>query len=89
MQSAHEIDLGTTLPSAVTFFSESPSRISLVSMRPDLAELERLPARTIRHLRLSDALAGTALSIWANGGELIALEVAELETAWRTALSRS
>jgi hypothetical protein len=27
------------------------------------------------------------LRIWANGEELIALEVSELETAWRAALS--
>jgi phosphoribosylformylglycinamidine synthase len=82
-----QIDLETTLPSAVTLFSESPSRIIVTVNPTNLAELESIANKNNTPFAVIGRVTGTALRIWANGEELIALEVSELETAWRAALS--
>jgi phosphoribosylformylglycinamidine synthase len=82
-----QIELESTLQSAVTLFSESPSRI-VVSVDPaNLATLEHLAGENRTPFAVIGRVGGSALNIWVNGHELISLEVEELETAWRTALS--
>jgi phosphoribosylformylglycinamidine synthase len=83
-----QIDLETTLPAAVTMFSESPSRIIITVNPANLAELERIAKKNTTPFAVIGRVTGSVLRIWANGEELIALEVAELETAWRAALAR-
>ena len=83
-----QIELGSTLPSAVTLFSESPSRIVVTVDPSNLVELEQIAGKNTAPIAVIGRVSGTTLSFRVNGEELIALEVSELETAWRTALSR-
>jgi phosphoribosylformylglycinamidine synthase len=83
-----EIELESTLSSAVTLFSESPSRIIVTVDMANVVELGSIAGKNNTPIALIGRVTGTALRIRANGEEVIALEVAELETAWRTALSR-
>jgi phosphoribosylformylglycinamidine synthase II len=83
-----EIDLQGTLPATTLLFSESPSRIVLsfeAAARSDvekIAELAGCPFVVIGHV------GGKQLRINANGKEVIASDVSELEASWRNALSR-
>jgi hypothetical protein len=51
-------------------------------------ELGSIAARNNTPVAVIGRVTGTALRITLNGDERIVLEVAELETAWRTSLSR-
>ena len=82
-----QIELESTLPAAVTLFGESPSRIIVSLDSANLAELERIAGQNDTPFAVIGSVTGTALNVSANGSELITLEVSELETAWRTALS--
>ena len=82
-----QIELESTLPAAVTLFSESPSRIIVSVDSNNLSDLERMAAKNNTPFAVIGRVGGTALDICLNGDEVIALEVSELETAWRTALS--
>ena len=53
----------------------------------NLADLERIAGQNSTPFAVIGRVSGTALDISLNGDELIALEVSELETVWRTALS--
>jgi len=82
-----QIKLASSLPAAVTLFSESPSRIIVSLDSNNLADLERIAVQNSTPFAVIGRVSGTALDISLNGDELIALEVSELETVWRTALS--
>jgi len=82
------IELDSPLSSAVTLFSESPSRIIVTVDTANVVELGSIAGRNNTPVAVIGRVTGTALRISLNGDELIALEVAELETAWRTSLSR-
>ena len=82
-----QIELESTLPSVVTLFSESPSRIIVTVDPSNLAELEQIAGNNTAPIAIIGRVSGTALSFRVNEEELIALEVSELETLWRTALS--
>ena len=82
-----QIELSSSLPAAVTLFSESPSRIIVSLNSNNLADLERIAGQNSTPFAVIGRVSGTALDISLNGDELIALEVSELETVWRTALS--
>jgi phosphoribosylformylglycinamidine synthase len=82
------VELESPLASAVALFSESPSRIIVSVDATNLAELERIAGSNNAPFAVIGRVTGTALRIHVNGEGLIALEVSELETAWRTALSR-
>ena len=81
------IELESSLSSTVTLFSESPSRIIVSVDSTNLVELGSIAGKNNTPVAVIGRVTGTALRVWANGEELIALEVAELETAWRAALS--
>ena len=81
------IELEGSLSSTVTLFSESPSRIIVSVDSTNLVELGSIAGKNKTPVAVIGRVTGTALRVWANGEELIALEVAELETAWRAALS--
>ncbi|HTG92980.1 MAG TPA: AIR synthase-related protein, partial [Pyrinomonadaceae bacterium] len=83
-----QIELESPLSSAVTLFSESPSRIIVTVDTANVVELGSIAGRNNTPIAVIGSVTGTALRISLNGDELIALEVAELETAWRTSLSR-
>jgi phosphoribosylformylglycinamidine synthase subunit PurL len=82
------IELESTLSSPVALFSESPSRIIVSVDTANVMELGSIAGRNNTPIAVIGRVTGTSLRISLNGDELIALEVAELETAWRTALSR-
>ena len=82
-----QVELESALLAAVTLFGESPSRIIVSVNSTNLAELERIAGQNDTPFTVIGRVTGSALNVWANGNELIALEVSELETAWRTALS--
>ncbi|HSE30983.1 MAG TPA: phosphoribosylformylglycinamidine synthase subunit PurL [Pyrinomonadaceae bacterium] len=81
------IKLESPLSSVVTLFSESPSRIIVSVDTANLVELESIAGRNNTPVAVIGRVTGTILRISVNADELIALEVSELETAWRTALS--
>ena len=83
-----QIELESALSSAATLFSESPSRIIVTVDTANVVELGSIAGRNNTPVAVIGRVTGTALRISLNGDELIALEVGELETAWRTSLSR-
>jgi phosphoribosylformylglycinamidine synthase subunit PurL len=83
-----DIELESTLSSAVTLFSESPSRIIVSVDMANVVEFGSIAGKNNTPIAVIGRVTGTTLRIRANGEEVIALEVAELETAWRAALSR-
>ena len=83
-----EIDLKTSLPAAVTLFSESPSRIVITFPQTSLAEVSKLAERNTAPLELIGRVGGERLRISCNQTALIDLNVSELEDVWRNGLSR-
>jgi phosphoribosylformylglycinamidine synthase II len=81
-----DVDLSGTLSTTARLFSETPSRIILSFEESALGPLEEIAAREGCALTIMGRTGGQQLRISADGEEVIALDVAELETAWRTAL---
>jgi phosphoribosylformylglycinamidine synthase len=84
-----DVNLEGDLSSTALLFSESPSRI-IVTCDPSDVEAIRLIAE--RHeipFALLGSVGGTQLRISTNGEERIKAEIADLESTWRNALSRS
>ena len=82
-----QIELESSFDATVSLFSESPSRI-VVSVDPaNLPDLERIAERNGSPFAIIGRVGGNALTVCVNGHEVLALEVSDLETAWRTSLS--
>ncbi|HEY8225047.1 MAG TPA: phosphoribosylformylglycinamidine synthase subunit PurL [Pyrinomonadaceae bacterium] len=82
------IELESSLDTVITLFSESPSRI-VVSVDPaNLQDLERIADRNGSPFAIIGRVEGSSLTVCVNGNEVIGLTVSDLETAWRTSLSR-
>jgi phosphoribosylformylglycinamidine synthase len=81
-----EVDLTGTLSIAARLFSETPSRIILSFEDAALGQMEEIAARTGCQLTFLGRVGGDVLRIKADGDEVIALAVGELEHAWRTSL---
>jgi len=82
------VDLEGELPPVSLLFSESPSRIVVSVDAADLSELERIAAQNGAPISVLGRVGGQHLHIETNGEGVIEIEVSEMETAWRTALSR-
>ena len=83
-----EVNLTGTLEPTAALFSESPSRI-IISFDPsDASAVQEIAERNNAPFEVLGRVGGSRLSIRVNGEETVAAaEVAELEAAWRGALS--
>ena len=82
-----KIELSGSLPTTSLLFSESPSRIILSVNPAQLDELRTIAERNRSPFSIIGTATGASLRIAVNGQEVVAQQVAELETAWRTSLS--
>jgi hypothetical protein len=69
-------------------FSESPSRIIVSFPAPARAGMEEIAARRSCPFTVVGYAGGSQLQIRLGGDEAIALEVDEMESVWRGALSK-
>jgi phosphoribosylformylglycinamidine synthase len=81
-----DVDLAGTLPIAARLFSETPSRIIVSFEESALGQMEEITAREGCTLTILGRAGGDQLRISTDGDERIALSLAEIENAWRTAL---
>jgi phosphoribosylformylglycinamidine synthase len=82
-----DVELPGALPAHARLFSESPSRIIISFDEAARAEIEEMAARAGCPFVLLGRVAATGqLRIAADGAELIALSIEELEIAWRSSL---
>ena len=82
-----DVNVEGTLGPTSLLFSESPSRI-VVSFDPsDAAAVQEIAERNNTPFAILGRVGGTRLTIDVNGQEAVTLEISELETAWRSALS--
>jgi phosphoribosylformylglycinamidine synthase II len=81
-----EVDLTGTLSIAARLFSETPSRILISFEESALGQMEEIVARAGCQFNILGRAGGHALRIIADGDDVIALPVAEIEAAWRTSL---
>jgi phosphoribosylformylglycinamidine synthase len=81
-----DVDLAGTLPIAARLFSETPSRIVVSFEEAALGQMEEITAREGCTLTILGRAGGDQLRISTDGDERIALSLAEIENAWRTAL---
>jgi phosphoribosylformylglycinamidine synthase II len=83
-----EVDLDGELSLHTRLFSETPSRILVSFEESALGRMEEITARERCPLAILGRTGGERLRISADGQEVISLELAEVETAWRTALEK-
>jgi phosphoribosylformylglycinamidine synthase len=83
-----QIQLDTQLSTATELFSESPSRIIVSVDAANVSDLQRIAERNNSPVTILGKVSGTRLRIKVNGQDAIDEEVARLENAWATALSR-
>ncbi|MBD0369330.1 MAG: phosphoribosylformylglycinamidine synthase subunit PurL [Pyrinomonadaceae bacterium] len=81
-----EVELADMLSVAARLFSETPSRIIISFEEAALGQIEEIAARAGCQLTVLGHTGGDRLRISADGDEVISLPLAEIETAWRTAL---
>jgi phosphoribosylformylglycinamidine synthase subunit PurL len=82
-----DVNLEETLDPETLLFSESPSRI-VVSFSPsDSSAVQAIAERNQVPYALLGRVGGTRLTIAVNGSQVIKSDVADLEAAWRGALS--
>jgi phosphoribosylformylglycinamidine synthase len=81
-----EVDLTGEFSLPVRLFSETPSRILVSFEESALGQIEEIAARERCPLKFLGRTGGEQLRISAEGTEVISLRLAEVETAWRTAL---
>jgi phosphoribosylformylglycinamidine synthase subunit PurL len=77
-----------SLPSASSLFSETPSRIIVSFPASSRAALENIAARERCPFTLIGEVGGNNLRIKLDDKEAVLLAVSEMETVWRTSLSR-
>jgi phosphoribosylformylglycinamidine synthase len=82
-----EVDLGGTIDVASRLFSESPSRIIVSFADEALGRVEEIAASAGCPLTMLGRTGGDRISIKADGEKVVDMGVAELEAAWRGALS--
>ncbi|HUQ32651.1 MAG TPA: phosphoribosylformylglycinamidine synthase subunit PurL [Pyrinomonadaceae bacterium] len=82
-----EVELAGQLSIQARLFSESPSRIIVSFHETALAQMEEIAAALDCPFTILGRTGKEDLSIKADGEEVIKLDVAELEAAWRTSLS--
>jgi phosphoribosylformylglycinamidine synthase subunit PurL len=84
-----QVDLSGDLSTAALLFSESPSRI-IISFDASASEsVRQIASAHNAPLAILGNVGGTQLRITVNGEQVLTADVADLESAWRNALSRS
>ena len=81
-----DVDLASTLSTAARLFSETPSRILISFEDAALGQMEEITAREGCPFTILGRTGGETLRICTDGDEVVSLQLAEIETAWRTAL---
>jgi phosphoribosylformylglycinamidine synthase II len=82
-----DVDLkGEPDPTAL-LFSESPSRIVISFDSADARTVQQIAERNNAPFAIIGRVGGTHLTINVNGQEAVAIEVSQLESTWRNALS--
>ena len=81
-----DIDLTGDYDLATRLFSESPSRIIISFDESALGDIEEVVAAAGCQMTLLGNVGSDRLRIESDGEELIQLDVAEMETAWRSSL---
>ncbi|HEX3282974.1 MAG TPA: phosphoribosylformylglycinamidine synthase subunit PurL [Pyrinomonadaceae bacterium] len=82
------ISLAGTLPVSATLFSETPSRIIISFAASARAEIENIAQRENCPLTVIGEVGGNTLRIAIGDEQVIAAQVAELESAWRSSLPK-
>ncbi|HEY8412106.1 MAG TPA: hypothetical protein VIK76_11910, partial [Pyrinomonadaceae bacterium] len=84
-----QVDLKGRLSATGELFSESPSRI-IITFDPDVTDsIRQISERHNAPLTILGEVGGTQLQISIDGTPVLTASVADLETTWRNALSRS
>jgi phosphoribosylformylglycinamidine synthase subunit PurL len=82
-----DFDLQSELGPTALLFSESPSRIVTSFSTADANAVQEVAERNNAPFAIIGRVGGTRLTIDVNGNEAIAMDVSDLESAWRNALS--
>jgi len=82
-----EVDLEGEIGPTGLLFSESPSRIVISFDAANANAVQEIAERNKAPFAIIGRVGGTRLSITINGSEAIAMDVSELESIWRNALS--
>jgi phosphoribosylformylglycinamidine synthase II len=81
-----EVELTCALSVAARLFSETPSRILVSFEESALGQMEEISAREGCRFTVLGRAGGDTLRVSADGDEVIALPLSEIENAWRTSL---
>jgi phosphoribosylformylglycinamidine synthase len=84
-----EVELKGNLSPTAELFSESPSRIIISFSREATDSIRQISERYHAPLTILGKVSGSQLQISVNGAAAIIASVADLESTWRNALSRS
>ncbi|HKG62060.1 MAG TPA: phosphoribosylformylglycinamidine synthase subunit PurL [Pyrinomonadaceae bacterium] len=82
-----DVDLESELGPPALLFSESPSRIVISFAAADANAVQEMAERNKAPFAIIGRVGGSRLTIDVNGNEAVAMDVSELESAWRNALS--
>jgi phosphoribosylformylglycinamidine synthase len=82
-----DVDLEGEIGPTALLFSESPSRIVISFNAADANAVQAIAERNNAPFAIIGRVGGTRLTIDVNGNEAIAMDVSELESTWRSALS--
>jgi phosphoribosylformylglycinamidine synthase len=83
-----DVDLNSMHSTTTQLFSETPSRIIVSFDESALGAIEEIIARSNCPFTLLGRTGGSQLRIATNGEEVVALQINELETAWRNSLAK-
>jgi phosphoribosylformylglycinamidine synthase len=83
-----DVDIPGEHDPATRLFSETPSRIIISFSEADRVEIESIAAEAGCPMTLMGKVGGDRLRIQSNSEELISVQVAELERAWRSSLKQ-
>ncbi len=81
-----KVELADDIRTTAQLFGETPSRIIISFEESARARIEEIAAKAGCPLRVIGQTGGGALSIDVNGKSCIEMDVAEIETIWRTSL---
>lgn len=82
-----DVELKGELGPTALMFSESPSRIVISFDAADANKVQEIAERNKAPFAIIGRVGGTSLMINVNGDEAVAVDVSELESTWRNALS--
>ena len=83
-----EISLDVILPPAAALFSESPSRIIISFPEHSLAQIKAMAEQANCPFNVIGKVGGNRLRIRLGNDEVVSTEVGELESVWRSSLSK-